>query len=139
VVRNARANGHHVHFGDCKRAELLRAAGAEEAELVVVSFSDAEESVRAVRAIKHHFPRLKVLARAGHRAQSLELMDAQVDFLVREALEAALALSKAMLRQLNLAETDAQAAVDDFRDRDHDEFMAALRVRRMDSELDVRG
>lgn len=139
VVRNARANGHHVHFGDCKRAEVLRAAGAEEAELVVVSFSDADESVRAVRAIKHHFPRLKVLARAGHRAQSLELMDAQVDFLVREAMEAALALSKAMLRQLNLAEIDAQAAVDEFRDRDQDEFLAALRVRRMDSELDVRG
>jgi glutathione-regulated potassium-efflux system protein KefB len=80
-----------------------------------------------------------VLARAGHRAQSLDLMEAHVDFIVREAFEAALALSKAMLKQLNVDETDAQATVEHFRDRDHDEFMAALRLRQLDSELDVRG
>lgn len=135
AVRQARANGQPVQFGDCKRAEVLRAAGALSADLILVSFSDADESVRAVRAIKHHFPHAKVLARSGHRTQTLELMEARVDFVVSEAFEAALALSKAMLRELHVDELEAQATVDHFRDRDQDEFLEALRVRRIDSEL----
>src|SRR6185437_6037679 len=67
--------GNKVYFGDPARPNLLRAAGAEQARLLVAVQDDMEETMRVVEVTKRNFPNLKVMARSRNRRHTHLLMD----------------------------------------------------------------
>ena len=71
--------GLKVYFGDPARPELMRAAGAEQAKLLVIAQDDAENVLRIAEVAKRLFPNMKVLARARNRRHVHLLMDRHVD------------------------------------------------------------
>jgi len=48
--------GNQVFYGDASRLEMLRAAHADNAEVVVLAIDDVEASVRTAELIAKHFP-----------------------------------------------------------------------------------
>ncbi len=48
--------GNKLYYGDASRLEMLRAAGAEHAELLVLAIDDVEASVRTAEMARRHFP-----------------------------------------------------------------------------------
>jgi glutathione-regulated potassium-efflux system protein KefB len=60
----SRRFGGHIYFGDPARPELLRAAGADKAEIFVLATDDPEANLRTARVVKRTFPHLKIVARA---------------------------------------------------------------------------
>jgi hypothetical protein len=62
--------GYKVFFGDATRVQLLQAAGAEEAKLLVVAIDDRDKAVQMVQAAKQFFPEeaLKLLGYDDARA-----------------------------------------------------------------------
>ena len=56
--------GHTVHYGDATRLDLLRAAGAAEARLLIAALGDAEATLRVVDLAREPFPHLPLVVRA---------------------------------------------------------------------------
>jgi glutathione-regulated potassium-efflux system ancillary protein KefC/glutathione-regulated potassium-efflux system protein KefB len=59
--------GWRVFYGDASRLDLLHAAGAERARLLVVAVDEPSKSLEIVELARKHFPGLEVLARAFDR------------------------------------------------------------------------
>jgi len=110
--------GGQVFYGDASRVELLQAAGAARARLLIVAFSHREKAVRTVQVVRKAFPELRVLARAIDRAHAYDLIGAGADFIVRETFGSALSTGEAALRMLGVPETRARRAADAFDEHD---------------------
>jgi monovalent cation:proton antiporter-2 (CPA2) family protein len=110
--------GNRIYYGDASRLDLLRAAGAESAELFVLAIDDMDSSVRTAELVRTHFPGLKILARARNRQHAFSLMDLGVDYIMRETLGSSLELAETVLTQLGDSPAAARAAVKKFRQHD---------------------
>jgi voltage-gated potassium channel Kch len=113
-----RSYGSKVYFGDACRIDLLRAAGADRAELFVLAIDDVESSVKTAETVIRQFPNMKIVARARNRRHAHRLMDLGITHIFRETLLSSLALSGRVLELLGIEETEARLAVDTFRERD---------------------
>ncbi|HVY17366.1 MAG TPA: monovalent cation:proton antiporter-2 (CPA2) family protein [Rhodopila sp.] len=110
--------GNKVYFGDPARPNLLRAAGAEQAKLLVAAQDDTEGTLRLVEVARRNFPNLKIMARARNRRHTHLLMDRGADVIVRETFYSALKLAEESLVALGVSATDAQRSVAFFRTHD---------------------
>ncbi|MDK6256939.1 NAD-binding protein, partial [Escherichia coli] len=63
AVNLMRNYGYKVYFGDATQLELLRSAGAEEAQSIVITCNEPEDTMRLVEMCQQHFPHLHILAR----------------------------------------------------------------------------
>jgi voltage-gated potassium channel Kch len=113
-----RRYGNQVYYGDVGRAELLRAAGAQNAKVYVVAIGDVETSLRAVETAKQNFPHLTIIARARNRLHAHKLMELGVQHIVRETLLSSLAMTEDVLMQLGLERSAADRIITAFRERD---------------------
>jgi glutathione-regulated potassium-efflux system protein KefB len=117
-VEVVRRFGQKVYFGDPTRPDLLRAAGAEQAKLIVVALDDPQAVLRIVDVAKSDFPNLAILARARNRWFTHLLMDRDVDGLVRDTYFSSLELSRMALTTLGIDAAAAERAVMLFREND---------------------
>jgi CPA2 family monovalent cation:H+ antiporter-2/glutathione-regulated potassium-efflux system protein KefB len=127
--------GNKVYFGDPTRAEVLRAAGAEQARLLVVLLDDMEAVLRTVDVARRNFPQLKIMARARNRRHAHLLMDRGVDELVRETFFSSLVLAEKALVALGIDADAAARAVALFRDNDEKTLVASHAIYRDEQKL----
>ena len=99
--------GSKVYFGDASKPELLRAAGADHAKILVLAIEDVESSVRTAESVLRHFPDLKIVARARNRRHEYKLMDLGVEHIFRETLLSSIALGRQVMSDLGMEERDA--------------------------------
>ncbi|MEE2636829.1 MAG: monovalent cation:proton antiporter-2 (CPA2) family protein [Acidobacteriota bacterium] len=112
--------GLRVFYGDATRHDLLRAAGAEDAQLLVLALDDPVKNRELVDTARKHFPNLTLLSRAGGRQHAYELIDTGVVHVFRDTLESSLQLGVRALRLLGFRAYQAQRAALTF--RHHDEL-----------------
>lgn len=110
--------GDRVYYGDASRLNLLRAAGADKAELFVLAIDDPELSLRTAEIVRQHFPQIKIFARARNRAHAYALMDLGVTRIRRETFLSSVELGREVLTGLGLPEFEAETAAKKFRDFD---------------------
>ncbi len=134
-VEVVRRFGNKVYFGDPTRAEVLRAAGADQAKLLVVLLDDMEAVLRTVEVAKRNFPQLKILARARNRRHAHLLMDRGVDGLVRETFLSSLMLAEKALTELGIDADAAARAVALFRDHDEQTLVSSHAIYRDEQKL----
>lgn len=114
--------GRRVHYGDATRLDLLRAAGAERAKMLIVAIDDKEKATEMVETARQAFPNLTVVARAWDRPHAYELLNSGAHEVERETFEGALALSRKALERLGYSTVKAKKAVDLFRQYDRKTF-----------------
>lgn len=110
-VREARAAGESVVYGDATQLPLLEAAGIGRARVVVVSFDDAdgaEKLLSVMRAAGHEAPAL-VRTRDDNRLESLQRAGATE--VVPETVEASLMLVSHLLLLLDIPVTEVARRV----------------------------
>ena len=117
-IDTLRKFGWPVHYGDASRLDLLRAAGAGKARLLLVAIDDKDKAIELVKAAKEYFPNLTIMARAFDRRHAYELIRAGADGIERETFESALNFGKKALLKLGLSERRAKHAATLFRDHD---------------------
>jgi monovalent cation:proton antiporter-2 (CPA2) family protein len=103
--------GSRVYFGDPSRPDLLRAAGAEHAKLLVVAVDNMEEALRIVDVARRNFPNLTILSRARNRRHVHLLMDRAIQSIVRDTFYSSLKLSELVLQALDIPAARAARAV----------------------------
>ncbi len=116
--------GIKVFYGDATRHDLLRAAGAEEARLLVIALDDDAKVMELVEVAHKHFPQLTIFARASGRIQAYKLIDAGVEHVYREVVDSSLRMGTDILKHLGRRSYQAVRALRTF--RRHDE--ASVRV-----------
>jgi glutathione-regulated potassium-efflux system ancillary protein KefC/glutathione-regulated potassium-efflux system protein KefB len=124
--------GNQVFYGDASRLEMMRAAHADNAEVLVLAIDDVEASVRTAQLARKHFPDLKIFARARNRQHAFRLMDVGVRYVIRETLVSSLELSVQVLEALGLSKSRATETVHRF--RVHDEQTMAKQMSVKDDE-----
>jgi voltage-gated potassium channel Kch len=127
--------GNKVFFGDPTRVEVLRAAGAEQAKLLIIAMDDMAAVLRTAEMAKRNFPNLKILARARNRRHAHLLMDAGVDGLVRDTFHSSLRLGEMALTTLGIDQQNAERAVAFFRDHDEQNLLATRAIYRDEKQL----
>lgn len=110
--------GRRVNYGDASRLDLLRAAGAPTAKLLIVAIDDRDKAEQLVETARQTFPHLAILARAYDRGHAYELLDKGADHAERETYEASLVVAREALIRLDVRPSRAQRAVDVFRTYD---------------------
>ena len=101
-VRTARAAGDPVIYGDAADEQVLQSVGLPNASAVVVSFSDADRSLRIVEAVRRVRADVPLLVRTADDTQLEELYAAKATEVVPETLEAALTLVSHALLALDV-------------------------------------
>ncbi len=124
--------GNKLYYGDASRLELLRAAGAGQAEVLVLAIDDVEASLRTAEMVRRHFPALRILARARNRQHAFRLIQAGVDEIWRETYGSSLEVAEATLVALGTPRAQAHTEVRRF--RDHDEQALQEQAAMMDDE-----
>ncbi|WP_422667044.1 monovalent cation:proton antiporter-2 (CPA2) family protein [Billgrantia montanilacus] len=127
-VEVVRRYGNKVYYGDASRIDLLKAAGADKARVLVIAVGDPEASMRIVEQARRQFPHLKLYARARNRYHAHLLMRAGVTHIVRELLPASLELTRDALIGLGIPPDQAQHTIDTFRPHDEEALMRQLEV-----------
>jgi glutathione-regulated potassium-efflux system ancillary protein KefC len=114
-IETMRKFGFRVFYGDASRLDLLHAAGAEHAKLLVLAIDDPESSVRLAEIARQHFPKLQIVARARNISHWVELRKRGVDAVERETFESALRSGRTAIERLGVAPYEARERADRFR------------------------
>ena len=123
MIRDAGGFGFKVYYGDGTRLEVLRAAGAANVRLIAVCIDDREAASRVVDLVHAEFPGVKLYVRSYDRRHTLQLIDKDVDFSVRETFESALVFGRKALETLGFDPERAGAVIDFVRSRDQERFV----------------
>ena len=117
-IRDAARFGLKIYYGDGTRLDVLRAAGAEKAEMICVCTDDPDVTAKIVEIIHENFRNARSFVRAFDRIHAVELMKLEVDYQLREAFESAIVFGRAALEELGADPETAAAAANDVRKRD---------------------
>lgn len=126
MIRVAAQFGAKVYYGDGTRLDILRAAGIENVDVVVIAVDKRDDATRIAGLIHSEFPLVKLMARSFDRGHSISLIKAGVDYQIRETFESALALSGEALKFLGSTDEEVAEAIDGVRERDRQRFAAQL-------------
>jgi len=94
-----RSNGFNVYYGDATKPALLRAAGIEEAELLVLCLDDIEKNKFLVDYCKENYPDLKIFVRAKNRLDAYDFLNKNVNNIYRETLGTAVDMAVDILQE----------------------------------------
>jgi len=103
--------GSKVFYGDPSREEVMRAAGAESAKVLVIALDDMDSSLKTAAMVRRKFPHLAIVARARNRHHVHMLMSLGVEHIIREPYFSSLKLTELTLAELGLGREQAQRAV----------------------------
>ena len=131
-----RRMGLTVYYGDATRHDLLHAAGAARARLIVIALDTPERTIDLVHTVRRHFPQLTILARAFDWQDAHDLLHAGVTHVYRDTVDTSLRLGSDALRLLGVRAYRAHRAAQRFLKHD-EESVRELTGRRDDRSVYV--
>ncbi len=118
TVELLRDLGLQVYYGDASRHDLLEAAGAKEAKLLIIAVDEPEKSLQIAKTAQKHFPHLKIFARTTNWFHSFDMMALGIEDFYREYEDSAISLSAGALKELGFRQYQIQKMVKLFRKKD---------------------
>ena len=122
IIRQADKDGFKVYYGDGAREDILHAAGAENADCILICIDDAHATTHIVEIAKQTCPNARLIVRAFDREHAFELVKAQADFLVRETFEAAMSMGNEAVKMLGADESQSAEICERVRRIDKERF-----------------
>jgi monovalent cation:proton antiporter-2 (CPA2) family protein len=128
-VEVLRRLGLKVFYGDATRHDLLHAAGADAARLLVLALDSPEKNLALVETARQHFPHLRILARAADWSDAHALVEAGVENVYRETLDSSLRLGVDALRLVGFRGYRAGRAARTFLRHDEESVRTLAKLR----------
>lgn len=126
--------GVKVYYGDASRHDLLEAAGAADAKIIIIAMDTVEQTLEVVKVVRKHFPHLQMLVKAENIPDTYELMDLGVLHIYRETLDTSLRMGADALNMLGIRAYHAHRTASTFR-KQEDKALKGLSAIRNDKKL----
>ncbi|QDX27952.1 sodium:proton exchanger [Sphingomonas suaedae] len=110
--------GAKVYYGDGTRIDMLRQAGAGDAELILFCLDGDKIEPELVEAVHEAFPRAAIFVRAYDRRALLKLKGSPATGVVREVLESAILMSRRAMEAVGVDLEEIDRTEDLYRRRD---------------------
>lgn len=117
-VDSLRRFGFKLFYGDASRLDLMEAAGAHEAEAIVICIKDHEKIEQMIETVRRHFPHLKIFVRATDRVHAYKLINHGVDDVYREMFDSSVRMGEGLLVALGSHPYEARRAASLFAKHD---------------------
>ena len=119
MIDTAHEFGMKVYYGDGTRIDLLRQAGAGDAQILLFCpDGDGASDPEFLRSVKQAFPEAGIFVRAYDRLAVLKIKDAPVDGIVRDVFESAVSMGRRALDWLGVDEAEIDETEFEYRKRD---------------------
>ena len=110
--------GTKVYYGDGTRIDLLRTAGAEDAEAIAFCQDGTDLDRGRLQAIIEAFPQAEILVRAYDRRQLMDLDGLDLALIQRELFESAVLVGREALLKLGISGREVDRVEQEYRQRD---------------------
>jgi voltage-gated potassium channel Kch len=107
-----------VFYGDATRLDLLHAAGADRARLIVIAIDDEQKATQLAEIVQKHFPHLQIFARAVGRMHAHEYLKRGILSFYRETVGSSLDLGVDVMTALGFPKEQARRAAQMFKEHD---------------------
>ncbi|NOQ34780.1 MAG: potassium transporter KefC [Methylococcaceae bacterium] len=114
-VEMERANGHPVFYGDVRQPEVLRAAGASEAKIMIITINDMQATEQLLISLRETRPDMSIFVRGHDLNQCRYLKELGATVAISENIEASLELARVALKEIGVKEIDQRLVLDNFR------------------------
>ncbi len=114
-VLEGRRDGFQVFYGDASHVDVLKAAGAGDASVLVCTLDQAVSAKRLVNILRQHYPDIAIHARGRDRRNCDELLKAGATIVISETLESSLQIGAAVLNTMGVFEDDAAMLIESSR------------------------
>lgn len=108
IIAGMKKRGIKCYYGDATRAEILHAAGIEEADILVVAVDDKHQALHIVEQARKLNPQINIIARAYDRLHVFDLYQAGADLQIRETFDSALRMGTKVLRAMGMEQEIAE-------------------------------
>ena len=135
AIEAMRKFGWRVFYGDAKRLDLMRTAGAASAKILVLAIDDLAQSVEVAKMVRENFPTLTVVARARNVRHYFELHHLGVKMIERETLDSALMSARSVLEVLGWERHQARTLAMRFRRHNVDQLIKMAPHRKDEAKL----
>ena len=112
--------GAKVYYGDGTRIDMLRQAGAAEAELILFCIDGDQLDAELIDAVHEAFPTAAIFVRAFDRRAVLKLKRAPLNGVVREVMESAVKMARMAMVAVGVDEAEIAATEDRYRANDRE-------------------
>jgi CPA2 family monovalent cation:H+ antiporter-2/glutathione-regulated potassium-efflux system protein KefB len=116
--------GAKVYYGDGTRVDMLRQAGAADAELILFCIDGDQIEPELIEGVHAAFPNAAIFVRAFDRRALLKLKKSPVAGVVREVMESAVLMAKRALAEIGVDETEIARSEDHYRANDKKRLVA---------------
>lgn len=121
--------GLKVFYGDASRVDLLTAAGAASAKLIIIAVDKKDKSLQIAQNVKKHFPHLKIMTRTENWEHCYDMIELDINDFYREYLDSALRMGSDALQFMGLRQYQIQRSVKQFRKHDNSMVRQLYNVR----------
>ena len=128
--------GAKVYYGDGTRLDLLRQAGAADAELILFCLDGDQLEPEFLEGVHEAFPRASIFVRAYDRRALLKLRHAPVAGPVRELLDSAVRMARMAMERVGVDAEEINRTEDLYRARDHERLKAQLESGDLRAKID---
>ncbi len=112
--------GAKVYYGDGTRIDMLRQAGAGEAQLILFCLDGDKIEPELVEAVHESFPNASIFVRAYDRRALLKLKGGPAAGVVREVLESAIVMARKAMAAVGVDIEEIERTEDLYRRRDRE-------------------
>ena len=111
-IKEASAADEPIFYGDSSRVDILKAAGAATASIIVVTFDDADLATKIIENVKNINPEIPVLVRTRDDANLEDLLAAGAEEVIPETHEASLTLVSHLLLMIEYPDIMVHSIID---------------------------
>jgi len=128
--------GAKVYYGDGTRMDLLRQAGAADAELILFCTDGDQIEAEFLEGVHEAFPQAAIFVRAFDRRAVLKLKDAPIAGAVREVLDSAVRMARMAMEKVGVEREEIDRTEDLYRARDRERLKAQLETGDLRARID---
>lgn len=101
-VKLLRSYGFKVYYGDATRIPILRAAGIEDAEILVLCLDDPDDNKFIAELVREHYPKVRIFVRAKNRIDAYNYLNNGIENIYRETLGTAVDMAVDVLHETGM-------------------------------------
>jgi voltage-gated potassium channel Kch len=118
-VLEGRRDGFSVFYGDASHVDVLKAAGADQAAILVCTLDEAVPAIRLVSIMRQHYPDIAIHTRGHNRQHCNQLLAAGATIAISETLEASFQIGAAVLNAMGQPEEEIDELIDGLRKEEY--------------------